>query len=235
MAQLNGEPVRVILVDDDALVITGLRMMLAGDPRIEVVAELNDGDQLTAAVHDHRPDVVLMDIRMPRVDGIEAVRRLGKQDASPPVIMLTTFDADQTVLAAIRAGAAGYLVKDAPPEQIVAAVHAAAAGDPVFSPTVVRTLVRHTREEPPAEPAGSEAPVAEHLRSAFDALSERERAIARAVAAGRSNAEIAAELYLSAGTVKAEISTMLGKLGVDNRIQLAILNYRLDTPPSDLA
>jgi len=231
MAQLSDEPVRVVLVDDDALVITGLRMLLAGDPRIAVVAELTDGDQVPAAVLDHRPDVVLMDIRMPRVDGIEAVRRLGQQPDPPPVIMLTTFDADQTVLAAIRAGAAGYLVKDAPPEQIVAAIHAAAAGDPVFSPTVVRTLLRHTREDP----RPTEAEVSAGTRSAFDALSERERAIARAVAAGRSNAEIAAELYLSAGTVKADISTMLGKLGVDNRIQLAILNYRLDTPPPDLA
>lgn len=231
MAQLSEETVRVVLVDDDALVITGLRMLLAGDPRIEVVAELNDGDQVAAVVDDHRPDVVLMDIRMPRMDGIEAVRRIGERPDPPPVIMLTTFDADQTVLAAIRAGAAGYLVKDAPPEQIVAAVHAAAAGEPVFSPTVVRTLVRHTREEArPAEPAPPD-----HTRSAFDALSDRERAIARAVAAGRSNAEIAAELYLSAGTVKADISTMLGKLGVDNRIQLAVLSYRLDPEPPDLA
>ncbi len=231
MAQLSGEPIRVVLVDDDALVITGLRMLLAGDPEILVVAELNDGDQVADAIHDHHPDVVLMDIRMPRMDGIEAVRRLADHPEPPPVIMLTTFDADQTVLAAIRAGAAGYLVKDAPPEQIVAAIHAAAAGDPVFSPTVVRTLVQHTREEPrPAAPA-----IPEQLRIAFDSLSERERAIARAVAAGRSNAEIAAELYLSAGTVKAEISAMLGKLGVDNRIQLAILNYRLDPQSPDLA
>lgn len=230
MADLNDERVRVALVDDDPLVITGLRMLLAGDPRIEVVAELNDGGPVPDAVRDHRPDVILMDIRMPGVDGIEAVRRLAELTDAPPVIMLTTFDADETVLAAIRAGAAGYLVKDAPPEQIVAAVHAAAAGDPVFSPAVLRALVRHTRQ--PAEPA--EAAVPEPVRAAFDRLSERERAIARGVTAGMSNADIAAELYLSAGTVKAAISGMLASLGVDNRIQLAILTHRLDTTDDQL-
>lgn len=223
MAQLNEESVRVALVDDDPLVITGLRMLLAGDHRISVVAELSDGDQVPAAVADHRPDVVLMDIRMPGVDGIEAVRRLGELPDPPPVIMLTTFDADQTVLAAVRAGAAGYLVKHAPPEQIVAAIHSAAAGEPVFSPTVLRTLVRHTRQEPrPADPD-----VPEETRDAFAALSDRELDIARAVAAGQSNTEIAADLYLSTGTVKADISTMLAKLGLTNRIQLAILTHRL--------
>ncbi|MFC7623388.1 response regulator [Microlunatus sp. GCM10028923] len=232
MAGLNEERVRVVLVDDDPLVITGLRMLLAGDPRIEVVAELNDGGPVLDAVRDHRPDVILMDIRMPGVDGIEAVRRLAELAEAPPVIMLTTFDADQTVLASIRAGAAGYLVKDAPPERLVAAVHAAAAGDPVFSPAVLRALVRHTRR--PAEPAEpAEAPVPEPVRVAFDALTERERAIARGVTAGLSNADIAAELYLSTGTVKAAISGMLASLGVDNRIQLAILTHRLDPPGVD--
>ncbi|GAB3753015.1 response regulator transcription factor [Microlunatus parietis] len=230
MADLSEEPVRVALVDDDPLVITGLRMLLAGDPWIEVVAELNDGEPVPDAVRDHRPDVILMDIRMPGVDGIEAVRRLAALTDPPPVIMLTTFDADQTVLAAIRAGAAGYLVKDAPPEQLVAAVHAAAAGDPVFSPAVLRALVRHTRR--PAEPA--EAPVPAPVKAAFEALGERERAIARGVTAGLSNADIAAELYLSAGTVKAAISGMLASLGLDNRIQLAILTHRLDTTDDQL-
>lgn len=223
MAQLTEEKVRVILVDDDPLVITGLRTLLAGDHRIAVIAELNDGEPVPAAVRDHRPDVVLMDIRMPGVDGIEAVRRIGELPDPPPVIMLTTFDADQTVLAAIRAGAAGYLVKHAPPEQIVAAIHTAAAGEPVFSPTVLRTLVRHTRQDHDLETTD----VPDPAQTAFNQLSERERAIAGAVAAGRSNTEIAADLYLSTGTVKADISAMLAKLGLDNRIQLAILAHRL--------
>lgn len=219
-------PVRVIVVDDDPLVRTGLRTLLAGDPTIEVVAELDDGDGVPTAVADHAPDVILMDIRMPRTDGVEAVRQLGETAGAPPVIMLTTFDSDQTVLSALRAGAAGYLVKHTPPDRIIAAIHQAAAGEPVFSASVLRTLVHHARSDPPASARAGEA---SDRREAFDALSDRERAIARAVADGRSNTVIAADLYLSAGTVKADISAMLAKLGVDNRIQLAILTHQLDT------
>ncbi|MQA82646.1 MAG: response regulator [Streptosporangiales bacterium] len=222
-----AETVRVVVVDDDALVRAGLRTMLAGDPTIEVVAELDDGDGVTRAVADHDPDVILMDVRMPRTDGVEAVRQLGEIAGAPPVIMLTTFDSDQTVLAALRAGAAGYLVKHTPPDQIIAAIHQSAAGEPVFSPSVLRTLVHHARSDQRAAAPHDEL---SERREAFAALSDRERAIARAVADGRSNAAIAADLYLSTGTVKADVSAMLAKLGAGNRIQLAILTHQLDGP-----
>lgn len=210
-------PVRVLLVDDDPLVLTGLRLLLAGDPGLSVVAEVHDGSAVLSAVREHRPDVILMDIRMPGLDGISAAATL--QELTPPrpeVIMLTTFDTDENVVAALREGAAGYLVKHSEPAMIIESVHRAARGEPVFSPSVLRTLVRRTIDEPPDTDEGQ--------RSALDAsmLTGRERDIARAVARGLSNAEIGAELYLSTGTVKADISTMLTKLGLSNRVQLAI-------------
>lgn len=214
MADVTPPPrVRVAVVDDDALVRAGLRLLLAGHPAVELVAEAADGDEVPRLVTEHRPDVILMDVRMRRMDGVAAVRQLA---GGPPVIMLTTFDADETVLAAVRAGAVGFLVKHAPPEDIVAAVQRVAVGEPAFSPSVVGALVRHARTA--GEPdAGAQA---------FGSLSERERDIARSVARGHTNAEIAAELYLSAGTVKAEVSALLGRLGLQNRIQLAVLAHR---------
>jgi DNA-binding NarL/FixJ family response regulator len=205
--------VRVAVVDDDALVRAGLRLLLAGHPAVELVAEAADGDEVPVLVAEHHPDVILMDVRMRRTDGVAAVRQLA---GGPPVVMLTTFDADETVLAAVRAGAVGFLVKHAPPDEIVAAVQRVAVGEPAFSPSVVGALVRHART------AGEPDPGAQ----AFAALSDRERDIARSVARGHTNAEIAAELYLSAGTVKAEISALLNRLGLQNRIQLAVLAHR---------
>lgn len=210
-------PVRVLLVDDDPLVLTGLRLLLAGDPGLSVVAEAHDGKAVLSAVYDHCPDVILMDIRMPELDGISAAATL--QNMTPPgpeVIMLTTFDTDENVVAALRAGAAGYLVKHSEPAMIIESVHRAARGEPVFSPSVLRTLVRRTLHDSPGSGEGH--------RSAADVsvLTGRERDIARAVARGLSNAEIGAELYLSTGTVKADISTMLNRLGLSNRVQLAI-------------
>lgn len=211
--------VRTLIVDDDPLVRTGLRLMLGGDPSIEIVGEVADGTEVAAAVDEAAPQVVLMDIRMPELDGIEATRRLVTRSAAPTVVMLTTFDADETVLAALRAGAAGFLLKHAAPEEIVAAVHRAAEGEPVFSPAVLRTLVGHARASAPDDREG------DRTTEAWARLSDRERQIAAAVARGLSNTDIAAELFVSAGTVKADISAMLGRLGLTNRIQLAILAH----------
>lgn len=211
------ETVRVLLVDDDPLVRAGLRLLLGGEERLAIVGEATDGEEVPDAVAAHDPDVVLMDVRMPRVDGIEATRLLRGTGDGPAVVMLTTFDADATVLEALRAGAAGYLLKHAEPHQLVDAVLRAATGEPVFTADALRTLVAHARAETP----GADAPAADPLAD----LGERERQVATAVARGLSNAEIAAELYLSTGTVKAEISAILARLGLLNRIQLAVLAH----------
>jgi DNA-binding NarL/FixJ family response regulator len=214
--------IRVLLVDDDALVRTGLRLMFGGAPDIEVVGEAADGSDVADAVSRLRPDVVLMDVRMPVLDGIAATRAItARETHRPEVIVLTTFDADATVLSALRAGAAGFLVKHTPPERIVDAVRRAAAGEPVLSPTVARTLIDHV--------AGTDDRAAqtrrEHARERLAELSERERDVAAAVAQGLSNSEIGARLFMSVGTVKAHISSALAKLGIDNRIQLALLAH----------
>lgn len=214
MADLSEGRLRVLIVDDDPLVRSGLRMLLAGDPDIHVTTEAEDGDEVAALVERESLDVILMDVRMPRMDGIEAVRKMQGQASAPPVIMLTTFDADGTVLEAVRAGAAGFLVKHTAPESIIAAVHQAAAGEPVFSPSVLRALVGHARSASPPQ----RTPMT-------DQLGDRERSIAVRVAQGLSNAEIASQLFLSTGTVKADVSAMLTKLGLSNRIQLAIFAH----------
>jgi DNA-binding NarL/FixJ family response regulator len=211
--------IRVLLVDDDALVRSGLRMMLAGAPGIEVVAEAGDGRGALPAVDRHRPDVVLMDLRMPQLDGIEATRLLRGQPHPPAVIVLTTFDADELVLGALRAGAAGFLVKDTPPPEIVRAIELVHGGEGMLSPTVTRRLI--------ALVAGDGDPEADTRRRVgrerLEALSPREREVALAVGQGRSNADIGAELHMSVATVKAHVSRLLAKLGVDNRVQIALL------------
>ena len=212
--------IRVLLADDDPLVLSGLTMMLRGAEGIEVVGEVADGADVADAVRHHAPDVVLMDIRMPVVDGIAATRALARRDTAPQVIILTTFSADDTVLAAIRAGAAGYLLKHTKPEQIVDAVRRAGRGEPVLSPSVARTLIAHA-----ASGADSRA---EQARARLAVLSERERQIAAAVAEGLSNTEIGGRLHVSAGTVKADVSSALSKLGLDSRIQLALLAHDAD-------
>jgi len=204
--------IRVLLVDDDALVRSGLRMMLAG--RVEVVGEAEDGREVLAAVDRHRPDVVLMDIRMPAVDGIEATRLLRAQPSPPAVIVLTTFDADELVLRALRAGAAGFLLKDTPPAEIVRAIEHVHAGDGTLSPGVARKLIALVADEDGRR---------EQARRRLDALSARERDVALAVGRGCANAEIAAELHMSVATVKAHVSRLLVKLGVENRVQVALL------------
>lgn len=215
-------PIRVLLVDDDALVRTGLRLMLGGAPDLEVVGEAADGSEVTDAVARLRPDVVLMDVRMPVLDGIAATRALaGRTGHRPEVIVLTTFDADTTVLEALRAGAAGFLLKHTQPEQIVDAVRRAAAGEPVLSPTVARTLIDHVATSENREVAVRRR----RARDLLTQLSDREQAVALAVADGLSNAEIGERLFMSVGTVKAHVSSTLAKLDLVNRIQLALLAH----------
>jgi DNA-binding NarL/FixJ family response regulator len=207
--------IRVLLVDDDALVRSGLRIMLAGAANLDVVAEAADGREVLGAVDLHRPDVVLMDIRMPELDGIAAARLLAAQPDPPAVVVLTTFDADELVLRALQAGAAGFLLKDTPPAEIVRAIELVHAGDGMLSPTVTRRLISMV--------AGDAGARAEQAHDLLATLSPRERDVALAVGRGETNAEIAATLHLSVATVKAHVSRLLDKLDVDNRVQIALL------------
>ncbi len=208
--------VKVLLVDDDALVRAGLRLILSSADDIDVVGESDDGAGAVAAVRKHRPDVVLMDIRMPRMDGITATAALRALDPAPQVVVLTTFQADEHVVAALRAGASGFLVKDTPPGDILSAIRLVAAGDAIVSPSVTRTLLSHFA------PTGTSE--RQHAASqALVALTDREREVATAVGAGASNAEIARMLFMSEATVKAHVSRLLSRLGVSNRVQIAIL------------
>jgi DNA-binding NarL/FixJ family response regulator len=208
--------VKVLLVDDDALVRAGLRVILSSAGDIDIVAEIDDGRGAVAAVQQHRPDVVLMDIRMPHLDGISATAALRVLAAPPQVIVLTTFQADEQVVAALRAGASGFLVKDTPPADIIAAVRLVAAGDAIVSPSVTRTLLSHFGD---TEATTRHRVAAQRLSG----LTEREREVATQVGAGSSNAEIAAALFMSEATVKAHVSRLLNKLDITNRVQLAIL------------
>jgi DNA-binding NarL/FixJ family response regulator len=208
-------PVRVLIVDDDALVRAGLTMILSGAADVAVVGEAADGAEVPAAVAAHRPHVVLMDIRMPRVDGLVATEALRRRPGAPEVIVLTTFDADEFVLRALRAGASGFLLKDTPPVEILNAVRRVAQGEATLSPTVTRRLIAHVAGPEP----GSRS---ESLRR-LTRLSERERDVALALGQGRSNAEISAELFMSVATVKAHVSRVLTKLEMNNRVQVALL------------
>lgn len=208
---------RVVLVDDDPLVRAGLRMMLGGPDGVEVVAEGDDGDQVVALVGRHRPDVVLMDIRMARVDGLTATRDLLARYPDTNVLVLTTFDADAYVLEALRVGARGFVLKDTPPDRLVAAVLEVVAGDHALSPSVTALLVRQVSQGPPADDRAAKA------RAQLARLTERELQVARALAHGGSNADISRELYLGVPTVKAHVSSILAKLGLANRVQVALL------------
>jgi DNA-binding NarL/FixJ family response regulator len=209
--------IRVVLVDDDALVRSGLKMMLAGADSVEVVGEAEDGREVLGAVDRHRPDVVLMDIRMPHLDGIEATRLLRSQPSPPEVIVLTTFDADELVLRALRAGAAGFLLKDTPPADIVRAIEHVHGGEGMLSPTVTRRLIALVAGD------GEAAQRRQDAQAKLERLSAREREVACLVGRGCANAEIAAELHMSVATVKAHVSRLLVKLEVENRVQVALL------------
>ncbi|MFI2269869.1 response regulator [Micromonospora aurantiaca (nom. illeg.)] len=223
MAALGGPvsaPVRVLIVDDDPLVRGALSMILGGVPDLAVVGEATDGAEVPAAVAAYAPDVVLMDIRMPRVDGLAATEALRATAEPPEVLVLTTFDADEQVLRALRAGASGFLLKDTPPAEIVAAVRRVAAGEATLSPAVTRKLIAHVTGTAPV--AGPD-PKRERAVRLLDGLSEREREVAVLLGRGRTNAEISTELFMSVATVKAYVSRLLTKLDLNNRVQVALL------------
>ena len=214
----TGRAIRVVIVDDDALVRSGLSMLLGGAAGIEVVGEAADGAEVLAAIDRHRPDVLLLDLRMPNVDGIAALGLLRGQPTPPAVVVLTTFDTDDHLLQALRNGAAGFLVKDTPPADIVRAIELVAAGESMLSPTVTRKLIDRLASDDDGAGARHRA-AREQLRE----LTDRDRQIALAVAEGKANAAIAAELHLSVATVKSHVSAVLSKLGLDNRVQIALL------------
>jgi DNA-binding NarL/FixJ family response regulator len=213
--------VKVLLVDDDALVRAGLQLILSSAEDLVVVGEVDDGARAVAAVREHRPDVVLMDIRMAEMDGITATAALRRLDEPPHVIVLTTFQADEQVMSALRAGASGFLVKDTPPADIINAVRVVASGAAIISPSVTRTLISHFGDS-----QGSERRHAAAERLA--ALTDREREVAAAIGSGASNAEVATQLFMSEATVKAHVSRLFAKLDVTNRVQIAIVVHDAD-------
>ncbi|WOF23880.1 response regulator transcription factor [Microbacterium betulae] len=207
--------VRVLLVDDEVLVRSGLRLILEGRAGIEIVGEAADGVEAIALVEALRPDLVLMDIRMPVLDGLAATERILSRDPDQIIVMLTTFDADRTVLNALRAGAQGFLLKDTPPADLVASVLQAADGRVMLSPDVTRRLVAMTAGVPRSTRRTEAA-------TRLATLTPREREVAGEVASGRSNAEIAERLFLSLATVKTHVRRVMEKLPADNRVQIAV-------------
>ncbi|MET0833428.1 MAG: response regulator transcription factor [Actinomycetota bacterium] len=216
MTASEPETVGVLVVDDDPLVRAGLVMMLGGAPDVRVVGEAGDGTQVLPMVDRHAPDVVLMDIRMPNMDGLTATEALRRRPGAPEVVILTTFDADEHVLRALRAGAAGFILKDTPPAEIVESVRRIAGGQPVLSPGVTKRLITRVASSGQDQ---RKSKAADRLST----LNERERDIAVAVGEGKSNAEISAALYLSVPTVKTHVSRILTKLDMNNRVQIALL------------
>jgi DNA-binding NarL/FixJ family response regulator len=207
--------IRVLVADDQSMVRAGFRMLLGGEEDIEVVAEASNGLEAIEKAERFDPDVVLMDIRMPELDGLEATRRILTADESTRILVLTTFDLDEYVYEALRAGASGFVLKDDPPEQLLAAIRTVAAGDALLSPTVTKRVIeqftRIPRPTPPKE---------------IDELSARERDVLRLVARGLSNAEIGQELYISETTVKTHVTHILSKLDLRDRVQAVVLAYQ---------
>jgi DNA-binding NarL/FixJ family response regulator len=213
--------VRLLVVDDDPLVRSALVLMLGGQPDLVVVGEAADGREALRRVDELHPTVVLMDIRMPRMSGLEATKALHARPHPPHVIVLTTFDADEHVVGALAAGADGFLLKDTPPPQILGAIRAVAEGEPMLSPSVTRTLIDRIRDDNGDGRADS-------ARARLGVLTDREQDVARAVGRGLTNAEIARELRLSVPTVKAHVSRLFDKLQVTNRVQIAICVHDAD-------
>jgi DNA-binding NarL/FixJ family response regulator len=208
--------IRVLIVDDDPLLRAGLQLMLGGAPDIRVVGEAGDGTGVQSLIDRLSPDVVLMDIRMPNMDGLTATESIRRRPGAPEVVILTTFDADEHVLRALRAGAAGFILKDTPPAEIVESVRRIAGGQPVLSPGVTKRLITRVAASGQDQ---RKSKAAERLKD----LNDRERDIAVAVGEGKSNAEISATLYLSIPTVKTHVSRILTKLDLNNRVQIALL------------
>ena len=207
--------IRVLVADDQSMVRAGFRMLLAGEEDVEVVAEASNGIEAVDKAARFRPTVVLMDIRMPELDGLAATRRILADDKAARVLILTTFDLDEYVYEALAAGASGFVLKDDPPEQLLAAIRTVAAGDALLSPTVTKRVIaqfaRISRPAPPKE---------------FDDLTARERDVLRLIAGGHSNAEIGRELFISDTTVKTHVTHILQKLGLRDRVQLVVLAYQ---------
>ena len=214
--------IRVLVADDQSMVRAGFRMLLGGEPDIEVVAEASTGTEAIAKVARFNPTLVLMDIRMPELDGLEATRRILAADDTTRILVLTTFDLDEYVYEALRAGASGFVLKDDPPEQLLAAIRTVAAGDALLSPTVTKRVIerfmRLPRPTPPSE---------------LDDLSARERDVFRLVARGLSNAEIGQELFISETTVKTHVTHLLQKLNLRDRVQVVVLAHQTGLVESD--
>jgi DNA-binding NarL/FixJ family response regulator len=207
---------RVMIVDDQALVRAGFRMILDAEPDIEIVAEASDGLEAVELVGRYSADVVLMDIRMPNLDGIEATRRIVERTTSTHVLMLTTFDLNEYVYEALRAGASGFLLKDAPPEQLVSAIHVVAKGEALLAPAITKRVIEEYARRPPPR---------EGLPPELAELTAREIDVLRLMARGRSNAEIAKELFLGETTVKTHVARILQKLNLRDRVQAVVLAY----------
>jgi DNA-binding NarL/FixJ family response regulator len=208
--------IRVLLADDQSLVRAGFRLILEAEDGIEVVGEAGDGDEAVSAGSHLRPDIVLMDVQMPRMDGLEATRRIMREPSgSTRVVILTTFERDDYVFDALRAGASGFLVKNAPPEELVQAVRVVAAGDALLAPSVTRRVIEGYVRRP--APSDHDAELAR--------LTDREREIVQLLATGKSNAELARHLYLGEGTIKTHVSSILSKLGLRDRVQAVVFAY----------
>jgi DNA-binding NarL/FixJ family response regulator len=211
-------PVRVLIVDDQSLVRAGFRMILDAEDQIEVIGEASDGLEAVIAARETNPDVILMDVRMPNVDGLEATRRLldGK-DEGPRILILTTFDLDEYVYEALRAGASGFLLKDTPPEQLVEAIHVVAGGDALLSPAITRRVIEQFVARPPES--------ARKVPAELDELTARELEMLRYLARGMSNAEIAKAAFVSETTVKTHVARILMKLRLRDRVQAVVFAY----------
>jgi DNA-binding NarL/FixJ family response regulator len=207
--------IRVLVVDDQSMVRAGFRMLLSGEEDIDVVAEASNGVEAIEKAGRFDPDVVLMDIRMPELDGLEATRRILAEDATTRILVLTTFDLDEYIYEALRAGASGFVLKDDPPEQLIAAIRTVAAGDALLSPAVTKRVIdRFTRIPRPTPP------------KEIEDLSARERDVLRLVARGLSNAEIGQELYIGETTVKTHVTHVLQKLNLRDRVQIVVLAHQ---------
>ena len=217
MSGRSRSALRVLLVDDQAMVRVGFRLILESEPGIVVVGEADDGGQAVALASTLRPDVILMDIQMPTLDGLEATRRILAKPAAdaPRVLILTTFERDEYVFAALRAGASGFLLKNAPPEDLIEAVRVVAAGDALLAPSVTRRIIEELVRRAPAAPRSP----------ALDGLTDREADVLRGLARGLSNAEIAGRLFVGEATVKTHVSNVLAKLGLRDRVQAVVFAY----------